>query len=170
MALFNYVQTIRLLKRGFMSMKDLKGSKSFALISARRLKSVPFPEGLCVWRADLLRSSPPHPEFACGAPQGKRWTQTWPGRERERGDGVLTTPHVEWNSSAGDWDSRLVVNWVEVFLEGVSFPPAWPPFVREQVEADVRIWAVVGERDQVSVEKKQTDVRSEQKNTDFKEL
>lgn len=49
-------------------------------------------------------------------------------------------------------DSRLIVNWVEVLLERVSFPPARPPFVRKQVEADVRIRAVVGERDQVSVE------------------
>lgn len=50
------------------------------------------------------------------------------------------------------WDSRLIVNRVQVLLERVSFPPARPPFVREQVEADVRVRAVVGERDQVSVE------------------
>lgn len=33
----------------------------------------------------------------------------------------------------------LIEDRVEVFLYGVSFPPARPPFVREQVEADVRI-------------------------------
>ena len=49
-------------------------------------------------------------------------------------------------------DSRLVVNWVQSFLERVSFPPARPPFVRQQVETDVRVRAVVSERDQVSEE------------------
>lgn len=34
----------------------------------------------------------------------------------------------------------------------MSFPPARPPFVREQVQADVRVRAVVRERYQVSVE------------------
>lgn len=34
----------------------------------------------------------------------------------------------------------------------MSFPPARPPFVGEQVEADVRIRALIRERDQVSVE------------------
>lgn len=48
--------------------------------------------------------------------------------------------------------SRLVVNRVQVSLECVGFPPAWPPFVREEVEADVRVWAVVGEGDQVPAE------------------
>lgn len=48
--------------------------------------------------------------------------------------------------------SRLVVNRVQVPLECGSFPPAWPPFVREEVEADVRVRAVVGEGDQVPAE------------------
>lgn len=49
-------------------------------------------------------------------------------------------------------DSRLVVDRVQGLLERVSFPPARPPFVREQVEADVRVREVVSERYQVSVE------------------
>lgn len=50
------------------------------------------------------------------------------------------------------WHPRLVVNWVQVSLERVSFPPAWPPFVRKEVEADVRVRAMVGEGDQVPAE------------------
>lgn len=72
MTLFNYVHYYKDDERLIIWTKDLKVSDSFALMSARLLKSVPFPEGLCVWRADLRRSSPQHPESACGAPQGKR--------------------------------------------------------------------------------------------------
>lgn len=46
-------------------------------------QSVPFPEGLCVWRANLRRSSPRRPESVCGARRGKHWTQTWPDNERK---------------------------------------------------------------------------------------
>lgn len=60
-------------------------------------------------------------------------------------------------------DSRLVVNRVQGLLERVSFPPARPPFVREQVEADVRVRAVVSERDQVSAE----GSKLESENTDL---
>lgn len=55
----------------------------------------------------------------------------------------------------GAWErgrSRLVVDRVQVPLERVGFPPARPPLVGEQVEADVRIRAVVGEGDQVPEE------------------
>lgn len=47
--------------------------------------------------------------------------------QRDRADSVLTTRPLLMSSrhhQQGEWDSRLVVNWVEVFLEGVSFPPA----------------------------------------------
>lgn len=43
----------------------------------------------------------------------------------------------------------------------MGFPPARPPFVREQVEADVRVRAVVRERDQVPAEG--NDLQSEKK-------
>lgn len=52
-------------------------------------------------------------------------------------------------SRKGDEDSRLVKDGVQVPLEGVSFPPARPSLVGEQVEADVRVGAVVSERNQV---------------------
>lgn len=59
------------------------------------------------------------------------------------------TANLLARSRKGDEDSRLVKDGVQVPLEGVSFPPARPSLVGEQVEADVRVGAVVSERNQV---------------------
>lgn len=61
----------------------------------------------------------------------------------------IQSPSVELDEGNTELE-RLIVNWVEGFLEGVSFPPARPPFVRKQVQTDVRIGAMIGECDQVS--------------------
>lgn len=45
---------------------------------------------------------------------------------------------------------RHIVDRVEVFLDCGSFPPTRPPFVRKQVEPDVRIRAMISERYEVS--------------------
>lgn len=50
----------------------------------------------------------------------------------------IQSPPVELHEGNTEL-KRLIVNWIEGFLERVSFPPARPPFVRKQVEANVRI-------------------------------
>lgn len=72
------------------------------------------------------------------------------GQRAHDTDSAAEEPKNGARAEAEPRDSRLVVDRVQGFLERVSFPPARPPFVGKQVEADVRIRAVVGERDQVS--------------------
>lgn len=45
---------------------------------------------------------------------------------------------------------RLVINWVEVPLEGAGFPASRPAFVWEQIQTHIRVRAMICERDQVS--------------------
>lgn len=65
--------------------------------------------------------------------------QTERGRARSTFTTQQSLSHIEIQEKSEQWDSRLIVNRVEGFLERMSFPPARPPFVRQQVEADVRI-------------------------------
>lgn len=74
------------------------------------------------------------------------------GELKPEGEHILTTQPPNGQRAAGRPYSRLIVNRVQGLLERVGFPPARPPFVREQVEADVRVRAVVREGDQVPAE------------------
>lgn len=57
----------------------------------------------------------------------------------ERTRTAFTRQQTPGKQASALWRSRVVVNRVQVSLKCVSFPPAGPPLVRKEVEADVRV-------------------------------